>query len=136
MFAWVGLVRYMETSKDYSRLANTLSLALPAVGRTLLSALPIFMGYACLGTALFWQSNRFSSTTGCLTTLYALMFGDMIYDTFYDLSQTSYISSQVYLYSFIFFSVCVINSLFISIIVDAFNSAKHDHMHDDKVPSP
>jgi hypothetical protein len=52
------------------------------------------------------------------------MFGDMVYDTFHDLGQTNYLSSQLYLYSFVFFSVCVINSLFISVIVDAFNSAK------------
>jgi hypothetical protein len=60
------------------------------------------------------------------------MFGDMVYDTFDDLSRTSFFSSQVYLYSFIFFSVCVINSLFISVIVDAFDSAKSDKPKDKK----
>ena len=38
--------------------------------------------------------------------------------------QTNYLSSQLFLYSFVFFSVCVINSLFISVIVDAFETAK------------
>jgi mucolipin 3 len=125
MAAWIGLIRYMETSKNYSILAKTLSFAMPNVLKTLISALPVLMGYTFLGLALFWQSNRFSSAPGCLTTLYSLMFGDMVYDTFHDLSQTNYLSSQLYLYSFVFFSVCVINSLFISVIVDAFNSAKN-----------
>lgn len=125
MAAWLGLIRYMETSKNYSILAKTLSFAMPNVLKTLISALPVLMGYTFLGLALFWQSNRFSSAPGCLTTLYSLMFGDMVYDTFHDLSQTNYLSSQLYLYSFVFFSVCVINSLFISVIVDAFDQAKN-----------
>jgi hypothetical protein len=54
MFAWFGLIRYFETSKEYSRLANSLAVSAPALGRILMSALPIFMGYACLGTAIFW----------------------------------------------------------------------------------
>lgn len=124
MAAWIGLIRYMETSKNYSILARTLNLGMPNVVKTLISALPVLMGYTFLGLALFWKSNRFSSATGCLTTLYALMFGDMVYDTFHDLAQTNYLSSQLYLYSFVFFSVCVINSLFISVIVDAFETAK------------
>ena len=85
MAAWVGLVRYMETSRHYSVMARTLNKGLPEVMKTLISALPILMGYTFLGLALFWKSNRFSSATGCLTTLYALMFGDMVYDTFHDL---------------------------------------------------
>lgn len=85
MFAWIGLVRYMETSKQYSTLARTLAMAMPNVLKTLLSALPIILGYTFLGVALFWKSNRFSSATGVLTTLYSIMFGDMVYDTFHDL---------------------------------------------------
>lgn len=124
MCAWVGLVRYMETSKNYSLLAHTLSLALPNVLRTLLSALPVLLGYTFLGVAIFWKSNRFASAPGCFSTLYSLMFGDMVYDTFHDLMQTNYLAAQMYLYSFIFFSVCVINSLFISVIVDSFNTSR------------
>ena len=122
--AWIGLVRYMETSKEYSILGRTLSLAMPNVMKTLISTLPVLLGYTFLGVSLFWSSNRFSTATGCLTTLYALMFGDMVYDTFYDLSLTHFFSSQVYLYSFVFFSICVINSLFISVIEDAYSTAK------------
>lgn len=125
MSAWVGLVRYMETSTEYSILGRTLYLAMPNVLKTMISIMPVLMGYTFLGVALFYQSNRFSSATGCLTTLYALMFGDMVYETFHDLSATHYLYAQVYLYSFIFFSICVINSLFISVIEDAYVTAKY-----------
>lgn len=98
---------------------------MPNVFRTLVSSLPVIMGYTFLGLALFWKSNRFESAAGCLTTLYALMCGDMVYDTFYDLSQTNLFLSQLYLYSFVFFSICVVNSLFISVIEDAYITAKY-----------
>lgn len=125
MLAWIGLIRYMETSDEYSILGKTFSIAMPNVTRTLISILPVLMGYTFLGLAIFWKSNRFSSATGVLTTLYALMFGDMVYDTFYDLSLTHFMYSKIYLFSFVFFSVCVINSLFISVIEDAYVSAKY-----------
>jgi hypothetical protein len=86
MAAWVGLVRYMETSKHYSILAKTVTVAMPNILKTLISSLPVLMGYTFLGLALFWKSNRFASAPGCLTTLYSLMFGDMVYDTFHDLA--------------------------------------------------
>lgn len=114
---------------------------MPNVVRTLISTMPVLMGYTFLGVALFWKSNRFANASGCLTTLYALMFGDMVYDTFYDLSLVHFFYSQVYLYSFVFFSICVINSLFISVIEDAYVTAKYASRvdlflgrTDDKVP--
>ncbi len=54
MAAWLGLIRYMETSDNYSILAKTLSFAMPNVIKTLISALPVLMGYTFLGLALFW----------------------------------------------------------------------------------
>lgn len=132
----------METSDEYSILGKTLTLSMPNVMKTLISTLPVLLGYTFLGVSIFWKSNRFSSAAGCLTTLYALMFGDMVYDTFYDLSLTHFFYSQIYLYSFVFFSICVINSLFISVIEDAYITAKYAKSEDillgknidDKVP--
>ena len=84
MLAWINLIRYMDTGK-YSIFEKTLTLSMPNVLRTLISALPILMGYTFLGLALFWESNRFNSAAGSLFTLYALMNGDMVYDTSVDL---------------------------------------------------
>lgn len=108
MFAWLGLIKYMETSKEYSILGRTLQISLPNVMRTLISTIPVLIGYTFLGLCLFWRSNRFSSASGSLVTLYALMFGDMVYDSFYDLNYIHYIYAQIYLYTFLFFSICVI----------------------------
>jgi hypothetical protein len=91
MLAWIGLVRYMDTSKEYSVLGRTLSLAIPNVMKTMVSAIPILMGYTFLGICLFYKSNRFSSASGCLFTLYAMMNGDMVYDSFNDLRGDNYL---------------------------------------------
>lgn len=91
MLSWIGLIKYMETSKDYSILGRTLTLCIPHVIRTGISAVPILMGYCFLGVCLFWRSNRFSTASGALATLWALMFGDMVYDSFYDISYIHYL---------------------------------------------
>jgi hypothetical protein len=125
MFAWFGLIKYMETTKEYSILGRTLSLTMPNVARTMISTLPMMMGYAFFGLAIFWRSNRFSSTAGSLFTLYALMNGDMVYDSFNDIKHINYLIAQIYLYSFIFFSICVISSLFVAVIEDGYITAKY-----------
>jgi hypothetical protein len=91
MFAWIGLIKYMESTKEYSILGRTISLSLPHVARTMLSSLPLLCGYAFLGVAIFWRSNRFSSASGSLFTLYALMNGDMVYDSFNDIKHINYL---------------------------------------------
>ena len=83
----------MDFGKEYSILGKTLSLSMPNVLRTLISSVPVIVGYTFLGLCLFWRSNRFSSASGSLVTLYALMFGDMVYDTFYDVNSIHYIYS-------------------------------------------
>jgi len=93
---------------------------MPNVMRTLVSAFPLLMGYTFLGVSLFWKSNRFTTAAGSFSTLIALMFGDMIYDTYADVNGLHYIISQIYVYTFLFFSICVIQSLFISVIEDAY----------------
>ena len=107
MLAWFGLVKYMDYSKNYSIMGKTLSFSMPNVIRTLISTIPFMLGYAFLGTCLFWKSNRFQSVSDSLFLLYGLMNGDIIYDTFDDIKD-KYFLAQIYLYSFLFFSICVI----------------------------
>ena len=93
MSAWIGGVHYMETSKNYSLLAKTIGIAMSTLLKTLISALPLVLGYAFLGLAIFWRSNRFSSTSGCLMSVFSLMQGDMVYESFHDLGQINYLAS-------------------------------------------
>ena len=57
------------------------------VGRAIVSVIPVFIGYVFLGMAIFWESRRFATFNVSFYTLFALMFGDMIWDTYNDLIQ-------------------------------------------------
>ena len=63
----------------------TWSKAAPEVGRAMVSVIPIFIGYSFLGMAFFWESRRFANLTTSSYTLFALMHGDMIWDTYNDM---------------------------------------------------
>mmetsp|Transcript_5143 Transcript_5143/g.3829 ORF Transcript_5143/g.3829 Transcript_5143/m.3829 type:complete len:156 (+) Transcript_5143:953-1420(+) len=59
MLAWVTLTQYLEYSAKYSFLQKTLAYALPNVLRTIMGAIPIFVGLTLLGLCIFYQTFRF-----------------------------------------------------------------------------
>ena len=67
--------------------------------------LPIYIGYAFFGLSMFSNSFRFNNFPQSLFTLYAMMNGDSLWDTYYDLSGINFLVSCVYLYTFIFFAI-------------------------------
>lgn len=130
MVAWISLTRYLEYSRDYSIISRTVRHALPVVLRTMLSVIPFLCGFALLGMCLFWESNRFDGFSISLFTLYAVMNGDMIYDTFHDLNQLRFLVSQIYMYCFVFFSICVFQNMFITLVEDGYISTKYKSKFD------
>ena len=99
----------------------------PFVARALVSMIPLFIGYGFLGMALFLESRRFSSFSVSCYTLFALMHGDMIWDTYNDLIQINSLLAQLYLYSYIFVSICVIANIFTIIIEEGFMKQKYEN---------
>lgn len=81
---------------------------MPYVWRFLLGVFPLFMGYMFLGLALFWDSKRFTTPSGAMFTLFAVLNGDMVYDTYNDLHLIDFVLSQIYLYSFIILFINVV----------------------------
>lgn len=55
------------------------------------------------------------------------MHGDMIWDTYNDLIQIDNMLAQLYLYSYIFISICVIANIFTIIIEEGFMKQKYDN---------
>ena len=55
-----------------------------------------------------------------LTALFALMHGDMIWDTYNDMIQIDQLAAQLYLYSYIFIATCVICNIFTIIIEEGY----------------
>lgn len=101
--------------------------ASPFVGRALISMIPLFIGYAFLGMAIFWESRRFASFSVSCYTLFGLMHGDMIWDTYNDMLQIHPIYTQIYLYSYIMCAICVIANIFTIIIEEGFMKQKYDN---------
>ena len=99
----------------------------PFVARALISMIPLFIGYAFLGMAIFWESRRFGDFSVSCYTLFALMHGDMIWDTYNDMIQIDSVLAQIYLYSWIFISISVIANIFTIIIEEGFMKQKYDN---------
>lgn len=108
MLAWINLTRYIEYNRESAIFINTLGRSLPYVGRFLLGVFPIFLGYVFLGLSMFWNSKRFTSTSGAMVTLFAVLNGDMVYDTFHDLGFVNIVLSQIYMYSFVLLFINVV----------------------------
>ena len=127
MLAWFTILKYLLKTQAYKSMLASFIKSAPFVGRALISMIPLFIGYAFLGMAIFWESRRFSTFAVSCYTLFALMHGDMIWDTYNDLIQIDNVLAQIYLYSYIFISVCVIANIFTIIIEEGFMKQKYDN---------
>lgn len=87
MLAWWTMLRYFFKTQAYKSMLASFIKSAPYVSRALISMIPLFIGYAFLGMAIFWESRRFSDFGVSCYTLFALMYGDMIWDTYNDLIQ-------------------------------------------------
>jgi len=123
-FAWLNLLRYLEYFSTYYLLIRTLQMGVPRVGEFLVGVVPVFFGFAVMGVCLFWPTDNFSTLTQASMSLFAVLNGDMIHDTFANLGDISPIFSQIYLYSFLCLFIYVVLNVFISIIEDSFFSEK------------
>jgi hypothetical protein len=123
--AWICVLRYLRYFHMYYVLVRTLSRAVPKCARFVTGVFPILAGYALLGTCLFHQSAMFSSIGASLATLFSLLNGDIIRDTFSDICQLRPVLGEIYLYSFLCLFIYVVLHLFISIVEEAYFSTKH-----------
>ena len=100
MFAYINIGRYLDYNKDYSTIYMTISRALPNVIRYFLGVLPIFFGFIFFGLCLFWKSERFTSISSTMMTLFAVLNGDSVFDVFNDLAGVDFVLGQIYCYVF------------------------------------
>lgn len=127
MLAWWTILRYLLKTQAYKSMLASFSKSAPFVARALISMIPLFIGYAFLGMAIFWESRRFGDFSVSCYTLFALMHGDMIWDTYNDMIQIDSVLAQIYLYSWIFISISVIANIFTIIIEEGFMKQKYDN---------
>ncbi|CAN8018399.1 unnamed protein product, partial [Ixodes persulcatus] len=131
LLVWAGVLRYLGFFKKYNILILTMRKALPNILRFLSCALLLYCGFCFCGWVVLGPHHikfrSFSMTSECL---FALMNGDDMFATFAIMSVNSGIIwwfSRIYLYLFlILFIYCVI-SLFLSVIMDSYETIREIH---------
>ena len=114
-FAWLNLLRYLEYNKDIHLLTNIMRNSGPQILRFMIGFLPIFFGYVFLGVCLFWRYTKFESVNEAIITLFSLVMGDMVNETFTDVVGVGIIG-EIYLFSFIVLFIVCVHNIFVSII--------------------
>ena len=125
MLTWISLIKYYENAKGYNIIINTIENSSEIIIKAILGIMPVFIAYGIIGTCLFWRSHRFNSLSTSLFSLFAVMNGDMIFDCWHDIDSVDVLFAQIFLYSFIGFSICVVLNTFIVIIEDGYVIQKY-----------
>ena len=105
MFAYFGIVQYLDYSPKYSFILKTLTHAVPILGRTMIGILPIYIAVVLLSISLFSNSARFQNATWASMNLYAMIQGDELQDVFRDLSSIQMLTGLLFLYLWVFFGM-------------------------------
>lgn len=124
---------------------------MPIVARSIISVLPILIGFALLAISLFWESERFKNFSVALFALFSMMNGDLIYDSYKDITYYKLILGAIFCYVYIFLSIAyyfpiyifsVIQNIFVILIEEGYMTVKyegtyewlHIHYHRDTNP--
>ena len=122
---WINVLRYFKHNANYFVLIRTLQRGVPKVGRFLVGVIPVFLAYAIFGVVYFGNyTERFGSITDSMITLFAVLNGDVIRETYLDIDVIQPFVGQVYMYTFICLFIYVVLNIFIAIIEEAFLSTQ------------
>ncbi|CCI48273.1 unnamed protein product [Albugo candida] len=123
---WITIVGYLEHNSYLYSIVLTLRWAIPRVTKFLIGVFPLFFGYTLFGTIYFGsQVEEFGTITSSMVTLFAVMNGDVVLDTFETLSSHSFnIIGNIYLFSFIALSIYVVLNIFIALVEEAFFASR------------
>lgn len=127
---WVSIMKYIEHAQEYSYFSRTIAHAGPDVIRNLVNVIPFFLGFAFLGMSVFWQGYRFRNPSIAFFSLFCIMLGDEISNTFNETMQIDYLFGAIYMFCFVFFSMQVMMNIFLIIIGDSYSIAKDTHKYD------
>lgn len=120
---WITALRFLSFDKGYYILVLTLSVALPNILRLMICIVVIYIGYVLCGWVVFGPfTYKFASIAQTVDTLFAMINGDEILDSFMQVSGSSHLLSlfsKLYFYSFIVLFIYVVLSVMISLIGEA-----------------
>ncbi|MES1910213.1 MAG: hypothetical protein MHM6MM_002851 [Cercozoa sp. M6MM] len=130
---WTGLgcalsyVMLLDYTAKWSRtdtaFVQAMKKATPVFGRTLVSTMPLFLGFTVAGVMIFnsagggainYSDNLFADFGTSMKTLFAVMNGDQVLESFFALTSYAPVWSRVYLYSFCFLFIFVILNVMVA----------------------
>eukprot|EP00929_Paragymnodinium_shiwhaense_P052262 TRINITY_DN26187_c0_g2_i2.p1 TRINITY_DN26187_c0_g2~~TRINITY_DN26187_c0_g2_i2.p1 ORF type:complete len:899 (+),score=184.80 TRINITY_DN26187_c0_g2_i2:155-2851(+) len=129
---WLTICQYFESFPGYYVTFSTVTSGMAKICRYTISVVPILTAFMFLGTCNFWQATTFTGVKASYASLFSLLNGDMVHDTFIELDGIAGWAGQLYVYIFIFIFIYIILNVNISIIEEAFYVARaQGHRHDD-----
>lgn len=117
------LVPFLTFFDRFHMLSQTLSKGLPRVLRFFAEVVPVYLAYAVLGVAFWGISDQegFQSLSYSSVTLFSLLNGDVIKETFLNLGDVHWLTAQIYLYTFIGLFIYVILNVVLVIMEESFS---------------
>jgi len=121
-------MRYFQYFPKYYLVISSVATGLPNVLRFTLGCFPIYVGYALFGSLCFGDySEKFSTIGNSFETLFCVLNGDVILETFNEVAIYSPLGSfisRVYMYTFVCLFIFAVLNIFILIMTDAYNLVK------------
>jgi len=128
---WVALLQFLAYFSELYILIRTMSRASPRVMKYMMAVFPIFFGYCFFGIAVFsGYSTRFTTLRDTAITLFAILNGDVVRETFQELLQNAgsstgmHLVTYVYMYSFCCWFIYAVLMCFVAIVEEAFFAAR------------
>lgn len=133
LLVWMGMLRYLGFFKKYNVIIQTVSQAMPNIMRFSVCLFIMYVGFVFCGWVVLgpyqFKFSTISSTSECL---FSLVNGDDMFATFSMVNAKDGMIwgfSRAYLYLFIIIFIYIVLSLFIAIIMDAYEAVKEHYKH-------
>lgn len=122
MLAWVTILKYLEYSPNLNLMSATLSKSWSNLLVFLLGVMPFFLGFVFLGQTIFWKYNKFEDTSSSVITLFSLLNGDIVNDTFLE-TWAEGLPGQIYLILFMILFYTAVQNVFVTIIMEGYEES-------------
>jgi len=124
-FSWCRVIPHMGVMLGHEDTSwSAVRIGVPVVLRFLVGASPLMLGFAALGMSLFSEvSEKFDNLGNSMMTLFSVMNGDVLLETATEIRLRGRIGDY-YIIFFVSVATFIIMSIFISIVQDAYATAK------------
>ena len=121
-FSWINILQYLRYSPRYYVLFRAIMKAFPHILKLMLGMMLLFVGYAFWGTAVFWEAYKFEGVNRAMLTLFAVINCDGIFFLFNDIIKIDYWMAVVYIVSFVFIFIYLVQNLFLQVVYKVYSS--------------